>query len=313
MEDKRIIIDNITPRDLYKTIKYRMLEAGLYPGDPEIVADALQFKFYIGDTSETVRIEGLGTNKSFIDLSLINNSQNEYILRRILPAPTSVKGIIPSDAILVQYDLKENDCIAGLSVCGKNDYFGPLVITSVTTCKNMMKELSELSLKEAEFYDPDSLEEFSEKIIKKYPTTSVILHPELYNDMYLRHKDMNLILLKAHVKVLLRAQEKIKINVAIIDRFSNEDFSTNILGESSLKILQPSGAAKHPLVLAAGLVSRSIYLREGSKLSNEYRFTFPRGTGDEVVSTAKSFIKSYGVENLFKVAKVNFKLTGSLI
>jgi ribonuclease HIII len=81
----------------------------------------------------------------------------------------------------------------------------------------------------------------------------------------------------------------------------------------TLRIINPLSDVKHPIISAAGAIAQFIYLRELEELGDEYSVKFPKGTGDEVVSSAKSFIKSYGLENLFKVSKVNFRLTGSLL
>ncbi len=313
MEDKRVIIEDKSPQELYKTLKYRMIDAGMYPGDPDLLDNGLQFKFYCGNSSHIIRIEALNEEKSVVDLSFITDSETDYLVRQFLPSLLTEKGKTSPDSVFMRYNLKDSDCIVGLDEAGKEDYFGPIVVTAVTYCKNSLNDLVDLNLKDAQFYNKENIRRISKQIREIFPTTSIILSPELYNEMYIRHKDLELILLKAHVRAMKESTKKHKASVAIINPFSRQDLSTQIMGNGALQIVQPMGQARHPVIFAAGIVSRAVFHREMDGISEEYRFNFVTGTGDDVVSTAKSFIKSYGLENLFKVAKVNFKLTGSLI
>jgi len=313
MDLKKIIIDNITPMQLFKNLKYRMAAAGAYLADPEFVSGGLQFKFFLGDNSETVVLEEIAHERTSVDLSFLNDREMEGFLLSMIPEAGVRKTAQPADFITGKYNLDSSDFILGLDEAGKSDYFGPLVITGVVVQQKNVDELFKLSLKDPSLYDRSTLSETVAKITDMFPTLSVILKPDLYNEMFIRHKDMNLILLKAHTKAILSAVDKYKISTVIVDRFGEEDVSTDIIGNVTLRIINPFSDVKHPIISAAAAISRFIYLRELEELGNEYRVKFPKGTGDEVVSSAKSFIKSYGLENLFKVSKVNFRLTGSLL
>lgn len=313
MDLKKIVIDNITPMQLFKNLKYRMAAAGAYLADPEFVSGGLQFKFFLGDSSETVVLEEIARERTSVDLSLIADREMESFLLGMIPEAGVIKAAQPADFITGKYNLDSSDFILGLDEAGKSDYFGPLVITGVVVQQKNVDELFKMSLKDPNLFDRNGLSDIVSKVTDMFPTLSVILKPDLYNEMFIRHKDMNLILLKAHAKAILSSLEKYNISTVIVDRFGDEDVSTDIIGNVTLRIINPFSDVKHPIISAAAAISQFVYLRELEELGDEYRMKFPKGTGDDVVVSAKSFIKSYGLENLFKVAKVNFRLTGSLL
>jgi len=313
MDLKKIVIDNITPMQLFKNLKYRMAAAGAFLADPEFVSGGLQFRFFLGDNSETIVLEEIAQNRTSVDLSLVIDREMEGFLLSMIPEAGVIKPAEPSDFITGIYNLGNSDIILGLDEAGKSDYFGPLIITGVVVQQKDVSELFKLTLKDPSLYSSDSLAETVAKITDQFPTLSVIINPDLYNEMFIRHKDMNLILLKAHVKAILGAVDKYNVSTVIVDRFGDEDISTDIIGNVTIRIINPLSDVKHPVVSAAAAISQFIYLRELEELSAEYRQKLPKGTGDDVVSAAKAFIKSYGLENLFKVSKVNFRLTGSLL
>jgi ribonuclease HIII len=313
MDLKKIIIDNITPMQLFKNLKYRMAAAGAFLADPEFVSGGLQFRFFLGDNSETIVLEEITQNRTGVDLSLVIDREMEGFLLSMIPEAGVIKSAEPSDFITGKYNLGSSEIILGLDEAGKSDYFGPLIITGVVVQQKDISELFKLTLKDPSLYSGDMLAETVAKITDMFPTLSVIITPDLYNEMFIRHKDMNLILMKAHAKAILSAVEKYNVSTIIVDRFGDEDISTDIIGNVTLRIINPSSDVKHPVVSAAAAISHFIYLRELEELGTEYRQKLPKGTGDDVVSAAKSFIKSYGLENLFKVSKVNFRLTGSLL
>lgn len=313
MDLKKVIIDNVTPMQLFKSLKYRMAAAGAFLADPEFVSGGLQFRFFLGDNSETIVLEEIAQNRTGVDLSLIVDREMEGFLLSMMPEAGVIKPAEPSDFITGKYNLGSTDIILGLDEAGKSDYFGPLVITGVVIQQKDISELFKLNLKDTSLYSRESLAETVTKITDMFPTLSVIINPDLYNEMFIRHKDMNLILMKAHVKAILSAVETYKVSTVIVDRFGDEDISTDVIGNVTLRIINPLSDVKHPVVSAAAAISQFIYLRELEELGAEYRQKLPKGTGDDVVNAAKAFIKSYGLENLFKVSKVNFRLTGSLL
>jgi len=313
MELKKVIVDNVSPQQLFKSLSYRMDAAGIYHTKPELVAGGFQFKFARGDQIEVVRMEDLSGSGTVVDLSLIKDKESEYVIRQMLPESLGRKPVDTKDTVIGKYNLESNDCILGLDESGKGDYFGPLVITGVTASKDDIDDLFSIGLKDHHQYKDNEIEQVAGIVTERFPTTSVIIKPDVYNEMFIRHKNMNLILLKAHVRSILVARQKYNISLAMIDRIGDQDLSTDILGDNLLSIINTFSENKHPLVSAAAIVARCIFLRILKDLSEEYRLKFPLGVGDEVVNMARSFIKSYGLENLFKVAKVNFQLTGSLL
>jgi len=62
----------------------------------------------------------------------------------------------------------------------------------------------------------------------------------------------------------------------------------------------------------ASIVARYHFVQSMDKLSEKWNIEFPKGATD-VVNVGKEFVAKYGVNNLTKVAKVNFKTTEQVV
>ena len=56
-------------------------------------------------------------------------------------------------------------------------------------------------------------------------------------------------------------------------------------------------------------LAQDILNKEISKIQNHYLFTFPLGSGKNVVQAAKKFSKQFGFDELVNVTKEHFDIT----
>ena len=64
---------------------------------------------------------------------------------------------------------------------------------------------------------------------------------------------------------------------------------------------------KNLAVACGSLISRYCFLLELDKLGEQYDIFFPKGASNLVDEFAATFVKKHGIEELRKVAKMNFK------
>ena len=64
---------------------------------------------------------------------------------------------------------------------------------------------------------------------------------------------------------------------------------------------------KNKAVACGALISRYSFLTYLDKLGEKYDTFFPKGASNLVDEFATSFVKKYGLDELYKVAKINFK------
>ena len=62
----------------------------------------------------------------------------------------------------------------------------------------------------------------------------------------------------------------------------------------------------YPSVALASMIARYCFLKEMEVLNNKYQMEFPKGAGIQADKFVQDFIKVHGIDELRKVAKLNF-------
>ncbi|MCD6454597.1 MAG: ribonuclease HIII [Candidatus Aminicenantes bacterium] len=206
--------------------------------------------------------------------------------------------------------------IAGLDESGKGDYFGPLVAAAVALDGEAIAELEALGLKDSKRHTPGRIKELALKI-QKYPHSTVLISPLRYNELYIKFKNLNLILGWAHSQALenLIKEKGPEVEIAILDRFSRKGEFARALEKKRLKIeiMEETEGEKYTPVAAASVLARWRFVswmkRESQKLGIELPFG---SSSPKVLETACLILKKGGTELLSKYAKLHFRITEKL-
>ena len=66
------------------------------------------------------------------------------------------------------------------------------------------------------------------------------------------------------------------------------------------------GESYYPCVALASVIARYAFLLEKDELDKKYKTNIPFGASNKVNDFAKKFVDKYGVDELKKIAKINF-------
>ncbi len=104
---------------------------------------------------------------------------------------------------------------------------------------------------------------------------------------------------------------------AYIDQFEPEDlYFRHIQNEKEIYrdlSFEVKAESKYIAVACASIIARYAFLEAMKKMSQYYKFDFPKGAGDIVDKKAQEFINMYSMAKLREVAKIHFKNTEKII
>lgn len=202
----------------------------------------------------------------------------------------------------------------GSDEVGTGDYFGPIVVSAAYVKKDDIPFLENLGVKDSKKMTDDKILEVVPQIIKKISYESIILSNKEYNEKYNENYNMNKIKAIMHNKVLLKMKEKHKhYDYIIVDEFAKKYVYFNYLKESTNVArdltFMTKAESKSLSVAVASLISRYIFIKEFSKISENLKILIPKGASNKVDEAAILVVKKYGFEKLNEVVKLNFKNT----
>ena len=206
-----------------------------------------------------------------------------------------------------------NSSSIGSDEVGTGDYFGPIVVTASYVKKDDIPFLEELGVKDSKKLTDEKILNIVPQIIKRIPYESFILTNSEYNK-YSDNYNMNKIKAILHNKVLLKMKNNgYKYDYIIVDEFSKKYVYFSYLKESSNVVTDitflTKGESRHLAVAVSSLISRYIFIKEFSKLSNDLKVLLPKGASTSVDDTVVKIVNMYGFDKLKECAKLNFKNT----
>lgn len=209
----------------------------------------------------------------------------------------------------------------GSDEAGKGDYFGPLVVAAVGCERNTAITLSKMGVGDSKKLSDSRIRELYEKIsiMEGIKYSVCALSPLEYNAMFdeFKHTNRNSldILASAHAKVINYFSNEKKDNFkVVVDKFCN----MNRIG-SWLEIplsdveLRVRAEDTEPVVAAASIIARSVYLLELSRLSRKYDCTLSPGAGAKVDNIGSILVSKFGSKVLREIAKEHFVNTERII
>ena len=208
----------------------------------------------------------------------------------------------------------------GSDEVGTGDYFGPIIVTATLVDKSTRKLLEDLHIMDSKKMTDDKIRRCAPIIMKKLPYVTFTLSNSKYNELSSKGFNMNKIKAVLHNKVLYELSNKnIPYHKIIVDQFTTPRSYFSYLKQENIeeKVTKitfiTKGESAHLSVAAASVISRYLFLEEMDKLSKKYNITILKGASDKVDEVGKEIVKKYGKNELYKIAKINFKNTDKIL
>ncbi len=204
----------------------------------------------------------------------------------------------------------------GSDEVGTGDYFGPIVVCATYVESKNIEKLRALGVKDSKLLTDKQMIAMALQLSQMVPYSIVYLEPLKLNSLSKSKDNLNFIKAYLHNKVInsiLKKIPNVKCDAILIDEFTPKEkyfeylHSDKELVKNITMIKQ--GEKAHIAIAAASILARVTFLRELGKLSKTYDFELLKGAGPEVDRNAIAFVKTYGWDELKKIAKYKFANT----
>jgi len=197
--------------------------------------------------------------------------------------------------------------LVGSDEVGKGDYFGPLVVVAVRADARERAELARSGVADSKTLSDERVRILAPALEQRYTFTSEVLAPAEYNVELPRHRSLNELLADLHARCIRRLAPPGAL--VLVDKFANESLLAKRLAGVDLELHQETRAEREPVVAAASVIARNLFLEELKKLSDEFAVELHKGAGEPTDRAACEFVRLHGRPALARVAKLHFKNT----
>ena len=206
----------------------------------------------------------------------------------------------------------------GSDEVGTGDFFGPINVVAALVTKQDIQELKELGIDDSKKLTDKAIKELVPSLLKKYRYCQLCCSNEKYNEMIEKGFNMNKIKAYLHNQALLHLSSKYKGNYpTYVDQFCPENtYYEYLKGAKEIKdqiVFRTKGESYYPSIALASCIARYAFLTKIEQMKKEYGMAFPLGASIKVDEFANKFVAKYGVEELRKVCKMNFKNYDTLL
>ena len=200
---------------------------------------------------------------------------------------------------------------AGCDESGKGDLFGPLVTACVVADGDMVRHWLELGVADSKKLTDGSILKLDKEIRK---TKGVVIKTAFarmpkYNELYNKFdRNLNKLLAWYHGKSLTQALDERPAPWGLLDQFTKQKLVDAYVRErKDFKLVSRTKAESDPVVAAASIIGRAVYVREMKRLSDEVGEALVKGASGRVLAQAKKIVEEKGADALKNYAKMHFK------
>lgn len=200
---------------------------------------------------------------------------------------------------------------AGCDESGKGDLFGPLVTACVVADGDMVRAWMEVGVADSKKLTDSSILKL-DKVIRQ--TKGVVIQTafarmEKYNELYDKFgRNLNKLLAWFHGKSLNAALDERAAPWGLLDQFTKQKLvDAYVKDREGFRLESRTKAESDPVVAAASIVARAVYVREMKRLSDVAGETLVKGASGKVLEQGKSIVSKHGAPALSQYAKMHFK------
>lgn len=250
------------------------------------------------------------------------DSNNQYIKYQyrlegaVITVYTSNKAVFQGNNahIYAAAFIKKEKAMAGSDEVGTGDYFGPVCVCACIVEENDYEFLRNLKVDDSKNLTDEHISTIAPKIMQRLKYSILILDNTKYNKVH-ETNNMNEIKAKLHNQAYINLIHKGYTipKAAYVDQFEPEDsYFRHIQSEKEIYrdlTFEVKAESKYIAVACASIIARYAFLESMKKMSQYYKFEFPKGAGEIVDIKAQEFVNRYSIAKLKDVAKIHFKNT----
>jgi len=197
--------------------------------------------------------------------------------------------------------------LIGSDEAGKGDYFGPLVVVALRADAQERAELMRSGVADSKTLSDDTIARLAPALEQRYAFASEVLMPVDYNVEHPRFGSLNPLLAELHARCIRKLAQPGAM--VLVDKFADDKLVASRLRGVDVELHQRTRAEREPVVAAASVLARHLFVEGLRKLSDEFAIDLHKGAGAPTDASAREFVRLYGREKLVHVAKVHFKNT----
>jgi ribonuclease HIII len=275
--------------------------------DPFVIAkegDYILFCAKKGDVTITAY-----TNTKGKDLKVTFTGAKQYEEARRWDANIKEQFEFEEEEILGWFDIEDQ---IGSDEVGTGDFFGPITVCATLVRKSDVPLLRKLGVADSKKLSDDFILNVTPQLLRRFTYSQLSLSNEKYNSLVRRGMNMNEIKSRLHNRALLNLLKKNRnIKHLYIDKFVSESkYFAYAQKDSEIAkniVFKTKGESRFPSVALASVIARYSFLVKMASLSEKYGMQIPFGASQRVDAFAQKFIDKFGLAELDKVAKTNFK------
>jgi ribonuclease HIII len=202
------------------------------------------------------------------------------------------------------------ECIV-LGLAGKDDYFGPLVISAIHVDAWAEAQFSMLGIQNGALLS-DEIREKAEEIKAVCAHSLVTIGPARYNEAFGKVQRQDSVWAWGNVRAIENMLEKATCERVVARQFGDESIIESALGKKGHQItLEQSTDSQVDIAVAmANIVAEAEYVRCLDQLAQRVGQKLLRGSsGEPVITVGREIVARGGKNALGEVAKLHFEVT----
>ncbi len=202
---------------------------------------------------------------------------------------------------------------AGMDESGKGDFFGPVIAATVIAQPAMIHAWRKAGVQDSKKISEGQILKMDEMIRGTHGAVVKTCYCSMpkYNELMARPRaNLNSLLAWLHGTALLQALGERTVPWGLLDQFSKQPLVQRELARKGLKgfeLRMRTKAEEDPVVAAASIVARAVYVREMNRLSQRFGEKLQKGASSKVNEQAARIIERFGVRSLGDFAKLHFR------
>jgi len=199
-----------------------------------------------------------------------------------------------------------------LGVAGREDYFGPLVVSAIHVDAWAEAQFSMLGIQDGALLSDEMILAKAEEIKAICAHSLVTVGPARYNEAFGKVQKLDSVWAWGNVRAIENMLEKATCEMVVARQFGDEAIIESALGKKGRQItlVQSPDSQVNIAVVAANIVADAEYVRCLEHLAQRVGQNLPKGAVDQaIIKVGREIVARGGKKALGEVAKLHFEVT----